>query len=306
MFTSETTRAVFINLPECTARCENVTKELACLGPLFGKVERVEAVRHQEGWRGCARSHVRALRQAEETYPENVQFLAVFEDDFIWRVSSDDAVSILRDIRLDFDVLILAFPVWLPGEGSFVVPAKEKEKENPHTLQIVQRGFWTTAYIVHRRYWTTLADHWAKETREIDLAWQDLQAKDRFFAVVPTLGNQVWCGSGIQNYKYRNFRGKVDMDIILVLNNVPQTDLTLARKLFKHVDMKRHPDIARFAQRFTPNNDVVICVDGSGVLHSQLTIALHGCWRAGYGFVYLQKECAPKYAIKRPILPSTK
>lgn len=287
MFSPHNTRAVYINLPECAKRRADVEAQLAHAEPLFGRARRFEAVRHKEGWRGCALSHVGVLRQAIDacTDQPEIEYLAVFEDDFVWRCNDPArGLATLRSVRTPFDVLMLAYPVWVAGVDSL-----RTVDTDPHVLRILDRGYWTTAYIVHRDFWATLADTWAAATKAIDQAWQPLQKVHRFYYAAPAVGNQSAEASTIQTYASRTYGRKLDMDVAVVLLDTvpPGTSLDIARRMF-HCVVERvgQRQCISTVQRLRQQWDIVLCLDGD-VSFGKVSTALHKAWSRGHHVVML-------------------
>jgi hypothetical protein len=282
MFSPQNTRTVYINLPECKKRRADVEAQLAYATSVLGPAQRFEAVRHKEGWRGCALSHVGVLRQAVDAYTDKpeVEYLAVFEDDFVWRCNNPErALATLRSVRTPFDVLMLAYPVWVADPREL-----KRVDTDPHVLCITDRGYWTTAYIVHRDFWATLAVTWAAATKAIDQAWQPLQKLHRFYYAAPVVGNQSAEASTIQTYASRTYGAKLDMDVAVVLLDTvpPGTSLDIARRMFHCVveNVGRRSAVAT-VRRLQQQWDVVLCIDGD-VPFDKVSMALHKAWSRGH------------------------
>lgn len=229
MFTPQNTRAIFINLDDSIHRRAQVEQELQQLAPIFGKASRFSAIRHTEGWRGCARSHVVVLQSA---LPPEIEYVAVFEDDFALRCSPAKALRVLQAVRTPFDVLVLAYPAWMCDERELELVAGD-----PHVVRLKDHGYWTTGYIVHRAFMQTLCNLWAQETGAIDKTWQVLQGMHRFYCVAPVLGNQsLDQPSTIQPSEYRRFKNNmIDPSIALVFVEAPhKSSMDLARHIFHH------------------------------------------------------------------------
>lgn len=184
------------------------------------KVERFDAFEVPgRGWLGCARSHIAVL---EKALAENLDRVTVFEDDFVWRDGKKDVDEALRG--LDFDVFLLAGRLVEKEE----VEKEEVEKEEADAEQSggqsggqskaegsnkkvrVRKAFTTVGYIVNKHYVPILLENFkeaeqlldkhVKSLRDyrnvstypyaIDIWWQQLQKKDKWYSTLPTLGKQ--------------------------------------------------------------------------------------------------------------------
>lgn len=87
-------RFYVINLDDQAERMGQVRETLRRLGVPDAKVARVDAVRRRPGWKGCTRSHLKALRMARRdlaSAPHGVDYACVLEDDLMLDVTPDEA-----------------------------------------------------------------------------------------------------------------------------------------------------------------------------------------------------------------------
>lgn len=164
-----------INLAHRTDRWKQVTDNLRVLRVPF---ERVDAVRNANGALGCARSHLKALREAME---EQTDLVAIAEDDAVFDI---EPFAILEQFRAsEADVLLLGYNI----------RASEPFSE---AFCRIRASLTTSCYIAKRNAVPGLIacfqgaeDDLQKNVhRPIDIAWQALQKELTF--VIPSGGRR--------------------------------------------------------------------------------------------------------------------
>lgn len=177
-----------INLASRPDRLQAQAKNFADHGvPSPTRIEAVKDTLHPG--RGCLASHVVALKRCQDS-----QCLIV-EDDWVWSLPWSDVEGRVRDATLclgSWDVLLLS-----RGFIRDSIPSASTRWDR------VLRATSAAAYIVAPRYIPTLMKTF-QETLEVwgddepfkyrlalDVAWQDLQAKDKWFLTRDPLGRQA-------------------------------------------------------------------------------------------------------------------
>jgi glycosyl transferase family 25 len=182
----EITKVIYINLEERQDRKEKVESELKKYFP-SDKIQRFNAIKHQKGYIGCTKSHIAVLELAIQQNWKNV---LVVEDDAIWSNFEKGYPVYKNLIKNQFDVI------------TFGITYASYDNSTYKLLS----GQTTTSYLVKNHYYKTLLDNFKygleqllinrrnffKNTKilntyTIDQYWKILQAKDKWFCVVPSL-----------------------------------------------------------------------------------------------------------------------
>jgi GR25 family glycosyltransferase involved in LPS biosynthesis len=187
-----------INLRHRADRRTRVLHELGAAGVNLSHVRLVEAQRSmRNGAIGCAASHAFALSRF--LFESDAPSCWMVEDDF--QMKEPARIAELGPILLrheEWDVMLLACNV----------PYAVAETSLPGVYR-VHNAQTTSSYVVTRRYAPTLirlffeaAERMSssallfeksaqKHFYAIDMAWKELQIRDRFFAVIPQLSHQT-------------------------------------------------------------------------------------------------------------------
>ena len=178
-------KILYINLNHREDRNKELINELKKYN-LTG--ERVEAIKHPNGYIGCVLSHINCLNIAiSKKYKEVI----ILEDDFIFLRSPD-----MLDLNFDYNVFLLGGSVW-----------KKEDKGNYYRVIDASR---TEGYIIKENYYKTLRDHWIESVSKLlcnheikyclDIYWKILQRKDKFYMnKFGLIGGQRKGFSDIQN-----------------------------------------------------------------------------------------------------------
>lgn len=188
---------LYINLEQRKDRNQEIIQELNKYN-LVGT--RIEAIKHDDGYIGCALSHIKALDFAiKKRYKEVI----ILEDDFIFLQNPDKL-----DLNIDYDVFLL---------GGMIYSCKEHLGFNK-----VIDATRTEGYIIKKHYYKKLKDCFIHSVKrllikheheyKLDILWKKLQKQDKFyFNIFGLLGGQREGYSDIQkknlnrdNYKYKN------------------------------------------------------------------------------------------------------
>lgn len=158
--------------------------------------ERVEAIKHDDGYIGCALSHIKCLDIAIKRDYEEV---IILEDDFIFLDNPDKL-----NLDIDYDVFLL---------GGTIYKCCEAEENNFNKVIDATR---TEGYIIKKHYYETLKNCFIKSVSnllikhehkyKLDILWKELQAKDNFyFNDFGLIGGQR---EGFSNIKNKNIKRK--------------------------------------------------------------------------------------------------
>ena len=180
----------YINLEKRQDRKEEIENELNTHG-LVG--ERFDAIPHNPGCVGCAKSHLSVLKLAKERNYKNVLIL---EDDFQFLVSKDvfehELVQFFEQVstKCRYDVLFLAYNLYQSCDIAgfpFIKRAVESQT--------------ASAYLVNNHYYDTLINlyemnipileqtekHWIYANDQI---WKPLQKIDTWIYFTKRIGKQ--------------------------------------------------------------------------------------------------------------------
>ena len=187
-------KVVYINLAERTDRKQNTERALSKYFQR-SKIRRFDAIKHTTGGVGCGLSHIGALEMAIKENWENVLIL---EDDIEFVDDIDNSHSILETIyKNKFDVILLG--------GSWAT-----SKRNSYKLI---KSSSALAYLVNKHYYKTLLDNFKESNANLartiaqnlyklyalDVGWQSLQSRDKWFIVKPGMCYQRPSYSDIEN-----------------------------------------------------------------------------------------------------------
>lgn len=193
----------FINLEHRLDRLIHVKKELAKIN-VAGT--RFNAIKLANGAVGCSMSHLKCLELAKQN---GSPYVFVCEDD----IQFLDPDLFLKNLGLfcdsvksDWDVLIISGNICPPFQpiGDFCVRLVNCQTT---TGYIVQQHYYDTLIANYREGITKLlADATNKREYAIDMYWKHLQAKDRWYMIVPPTVVQMEGFSDVEgretNYKH--------------------------------------------------------------------------------------------------------
>ena len=184
-------KVIYINLEE---RKDRKKKCLDILDNLFDndQIVRLDAIKHDKGYIGCAMSHLKCLEIAIENNWENV---LIVEDDIFYTKKSKHILINL--IKKPFDVIILG--------GTIIY-------YNPFNYNLYRCNS-GTAYIVSNHYYKTLKSFWENNLNNLiktnnqikyslDISWHQLQYKDNWKIVYPPVFVQKMGKSDIEQESY--------------------------------------------------------------------------------------------------------
>lgn len=193
----------FINLEHRLDRLIHVKQELAKINVAS---TRFNAIKLANGAVGCSMSHLKCLEQAKQN---GSPYVFVCEDD----IQFLDPDLFLKNVGLfcdsiqnNWDVLIISGNICPPFQpiGDFCVRLVNCQTT---TGYIVQQHYYDTLIANYREGITKLlADPANKREYAIDMYWKHLQAKDRWYMIVPPTVVQMEGFSDVEgretNYKH--------------------------------------------------------------------------------------------------------
>jgi glycosyl transferase family 25 len=206
-------KVIYINLEKRVDRKTSVEKELLLYFPQE-KIVRFNAFYENNGPIGCTKSHIGAIEMAIENKWKNC---LIVEDDIEWikEPKFTEMYNLFKKLfKNPFDVILL---------NSYNMRRYDKKTYR------VTIGSSTAAYLCHHTYYTKLLENFKKglellieyrKTNELDINkrfceynideyWKKLQAKDRWYSVVPSLCIQKDgysdCTKLVQNYGKNKF-----------------------------------------------------------------------------------------------------
>ena len=187
----------YINLKHRIDRKESLINQIKKIHYPLNRVNRIDAIKKNNGALGCALSHILAL---EEAIKLNVDSALIFEDDFIWKENSDVVNKAIDNAYNDKNWQICL----LTCNG------KTKDISNKKICKVITCQT-ASAYIVRKKYMPKLLSFWKSYIKddklklEIDQSWKILQRKDKWISTKPILGLQMPSYSDIEkknvNYK---------------------------------------------------------------------------------------------------------
>jgi glycosyl transferase, family 25 len=205
--TSELIDAIlYINLKHRTDRKSHIEKELTKLKSLTNNIQKIDAIKHNNGAKGCGYSHIKALNYAKKNNYKNV---LIVEDDLIFKDDNKIITNIqnaINQINI-FDVLMISGNI---------------QKKEPTDIKNISKAInvqTTSCYLINYHYYDKLIDVFTEscknlsdiksyensQTWAIDRNWFKLQKKDNWYIFDPTLAYQIDDYSDIEkkqvNYK---------------------------------------------------------------------------------------------------------
>ena len=168
-------KVVYINLEKRTDRLEQIQKELSIFPP--EKVQRFNAISHEKGAIGCFMSHIAVL---EVAISQNWKNVLIVEDDMQW---SNFSEVILRSLLSQpYDVIGLG--------GTFVKYNKDTYKASFFST--------ATAYVISNHYYSVLLENFKQGCQKLiqsyeppkyalDRYWQQIQARDNWYIIMPPI-----------------------------------------------------------------------------------------------------------------------
>ena len=193
----------YINLEHRIDRLVHVKQELAKINVVGS---RFNAIKLANGAVGCSMSHLKCLEQAKQN---GSPYVFVCEDDIQFldpELFLKNLGLFCETIKSDWDVLIISGNICPPFEpvGDFCVRLVNCQTT---TGYIVQQHYYDTLIANYREGITKLlSDPTNKREYAIDMYWKRLQAKDRWYMIVPPTVVQMEGFSDVEgretNYKH--------------------------------------------------------------------------------------------------------
>jgi GR25 family glycosyltransferase involved in LPS biosynthesis len=193
---------LYINLAHRVDRKKHIEKELNKLSPICNKIERIDAVKHKNGAKGCGMSHIKALEYAKQNKWNNI---LIVEDDILFKDKNlvENVNNSLNDLNDKYDILMFSGNVLKQNNTNINNLAK------PINVQT------TSCYLINSHYYDTLIkvfeesvenlkdinEHSNSHKWAIDRNWFKLQEKDNWYIFKPTIAYQMEDYSDIENRK---------------------------------------------------------------------------------------------------------
>lgn len=200
------THFYYLNLRKRSDRKAQIDQVLGALNVPPGKITRIEALEHNEGFTGCTLSHLQALKKART---QRHKYVCILEDDFMLHVPPNVFHQHVNyswtHLKGKFDIMFLAMtPIEL-------VPIP------PHSrLQRVKKALAMPAYVVHQKYLPQLIHIMELALlRHVphDMVTQEYQSFSQWYGFYPVIGRQRPGFSDIEqkevNYTYLDVDGRM-------------------------------------------------------------------------------------------------
>ncbi len=185
----------YINLdsrPDRRFVCEEELKKIG-----IDKPNRFPAIKTKQGIVGCGMSHLQVIMNAKK---QNYPYVAIFEDDVLFKDPQETLEKINRLYMHEWDVLMLS-------GNSF----KPYTPYNEDAIQ-VKRCYTTGAYIVRKHFYDKLIENLNtglkllittqnRNNYSLDVYWMKLQQEFKFFLIRPLKVIQRPGHSDIENEK---------------------------------------------------------------------------------------------------------
>ena len=198
----------YINLDSRPDRKEYIEKHLETIGL---KAERFKAIKLTNGALGCSMSHLRLIETAKLNDWDHI---LIIEDDihFLDPKLFISQINIFLENHKEFDVLLLA--------GNNMPPFTKVDD----TCVRVTRCQTTTGYIVRKHYYDTLINNFKEGIQKlikhpenhkffaIDKYWFSLQAKDKWYLIIPLTVTQREDYSDIEKKNTNYTQVMTDLD----------------------------------------------------------------------------------------------
>ena len=189
-------KILFINLDNRKDRLESITNQFKNQNINMDKVHRITAhYTPGNGHYGCAKSHLDAIKYAQENDFKNV---IVFEDDFKFTTTPEKTKEMFNNLfnnlnESEWDVIL------------FTEMYAKKENTKYSFLNKITEAQTSSGYIVNKNYYPKLIEVFQKcvdnmtqekttgvnwEQWALDQAWKVNQKEDRWFVFNPLMGEQ--------------------------------------------------------------------------------------------------------------------
>ena len=182
-------KVVYINLEKRKDRLEQIKQELSIFPP--EKVQRFNAIFNEKGAIGCSMSHIAVLEMA---ISQNWKNVLIVEDDMQWSNFSQTIETLNKLLSQPYDVIGLG--------GTFVNYNRNTYKASFFST--------TTAYVISNHYYPVLLDNFKEGCQKLiesyeppkyalDRYWQQIQARDNWYIIMPPICIQRSSYSDIEN-----------------------------------------------------------------------------------------------------------
>jgi len=173
----------YINLAHRTDRRTHIESQLGAAGIRPASVQRIEAIKHENGLLGCAHSHIRAL---EEGLTQGWDWFAILEDDFTIRNPESFLNTIENAPPCD---------IFLGGLG--ITDLRVDPISDPYVR--VWRSQTTSCYVISKEFAPIVMASFKEsiahtlalgQTVALDQYWKIIQPRAMWIGTQPALGYQ--------------------------------------------------------------------------------------------------------------------
>ena len=184
---------LYINLAHRKDRKKHIENEFKNLKSLYKTIYRIDAIKHNNGAKGCAQSHIKALQYAKDNNFENA---LIVEDDLKFKIKNPVKIinNILDKLNNNYDVLMFS--------GNY---NEKLQKTNIKNLSRPKNTKTTSCYLVNKHYYDKLIEVFSESYNNlddiknvpnikkwaIDTNWFKLQKKDNWYIFFPTIAYQM-------------------------------------------------------------------------------------------------------------------
>lgn len=179
----------YINLEHRTDRNRHIVEQFQRFG--INSYERIPAIQHECGHKGCSQSHILAIKTFIESEHE---YCVVLEDDFEFVINVDQYKELLNKLEsgnIDWNVVLLS--------------ANLKHFEDYNSfLKLCVESQTASGYMVKKQYASTLLENYTEgfnlfcsdnsdeRKHSLDQYWKKLQGRDKkWFVFDPRCGRQM-------------------------------------------------------------------------------------------------------------------
>jgi hypothetical protein len=198
-------RIFYINLDRNTDRKAEIEAEFKALGYEPDSIERVVGVDVAPSWEAQAKSHLRAIKTAQQRGYKNI---VILEDDFRFMDEFHKSVSTLTTyvndamnyVGNDWDVLLLT------GAATHDELLGSSEADAHHLARVSMANA-GSGYAINQRFYATAAQYMARAAERnskvpFDTAWQTLQndASHKWYRIQPKIGMGKWSSVDLESH----------------------------------------------------------------------------------------------------------
>ena len=190
----------YINLDTREDRKKHIENELKKMK--WNNYQRFNAIKHKDPRIGCTTSHLEILKKAKK---ENLDYVVVLEDDIQFTKPQLFNLMLKTFLKknINYDVLLIAGNI-------------RKVKQYDSFIYQSFFSYTTTGYLVKSHYYDTLIENIEQSRNNlllhpdmsrqyaVDVYWNKLQEKDKWFIFIPRTNTQLASYSDIEK-QHKNY-----------------------------------------------------------------------------------------------------